>query len=207
MPPAGVGAILIFMMLAPEYPGIARSVAVALAIVMVLDFLVMFFNRKILKVPGLMLVLRVLGAVLIFMQAALAADTMLDALRHMGVFRAWSIPKVDFRMGHSAPSFQLSAQCRAKGSPARGGRGTGCGGFGRRQRGQKPDANCASSTSPSRAARSRASRAGARSAAASNSLSTAVLIGKSSAPSRVAFTLTGMSPLYPVPEGRGCCYG
>ncbi|MGE5319099.1 MAG: MarC family protein [Hyphomicrobiaceae bacterium] len=84
IPPAGVAAVLIFTMLAAEYPGMLQAVAIALAIIMVLNFIVMYFNRAIMKIPGLLMVLQVLGAVLIFMQVALSVETMLAALRHMG---------------------------------------------------------------------------------------------------------------------------
>jgi len=83
VPHAGVAAILIFMMLAPQYPGIKTAVAISLAIVMVLDFLVMFFNSAVIKLPGLLMVLQVLGAVLIFMQVGMAVETMLFAVRHL----------------------------------------------------------------------------------------------------------------------------
>ena len=43
VPPAGVAAILLFMMFAPVYPGMKQAVAICLAIIMVLDFLVMYF--------------------------------------------------------------------------------------------------------------------------------------------------------------------
>lgn len=82
VPPAGVAAILIFMMLAPQNPGTPQAVAIALAIVMGLDFLVMYFNRAIVK-PPVMLVLQLLGAVLIFMQVAIAIETILIALRSL----------------------------------------------------------------------------------------------------------------------------
>lgn len=85
VPPAGVAAILTFMMLAPEYPGMLHAVGLALAIIMLLDFLVMYFIRGIMKLPGLMLILHLAGAVLVFMQAALAVQVMLTALRHLGV--------------------------------------------------------------------------------------------------------------------------
>lgn len=88
IPPAGVAAILIFMMMASRYPWLPGSVAISLAIIMVLDLLVMYFNRQILRVAGVTLVLQVLGAVLVFMQAALAIDTMLSALVTLGVLPA-----------------------------------------------------------------------------------------------------------------------
>jgi multiple antibiotic resistance protein len=85
VPPAGVAAILIFMMIAPQYPGMTQAVAICLAIIMMLDFLVMYFIDLVMKTPGLMLILVVLGAVLVFMQAALAIEIILNALRSLGV--------------------------------------------------------------------------------------------------------------------------
>jgi multiple antibiotic resistance protein len=85
VPPAGVAAILTFMMLAPEYPGMLHAVAIALTIIMLLDFLVMYFHKTIMKLPGLILVLQLAGAVLVFMQAALAVQVMLTALLHLGI--------------------------------------------------------------------------------------------------------------------------
>jgi len=85
VPPAGVAAILIFMMFEPQYPGIPTTIAVCLSIIMVLDFLVMYFIDQVLKTPGLMIVLTVLGAVLIFVQVALAMQIFLVALRSLGV--------------------------------------------------------------------------------------------------------------------------
>ena len=87
VPPAGVAAILIFMMLAPQYPGMTQAVAICLATMMVLDFLVMYFIDQVMKTPGLMIVLTVLGSVLVFVQACLAMQMFLAALKDLGVFR------------------------------------------------------------------------------------------------------------------------
>jgi multiple antibiotic resistance protein len=87
VPPAGVAAILIFMMVAPQYPGMTQAVAICLATIMVLDFLVMFFIDRVMKTPGLMIVLTVLGSVLVFVQASLAAEMFLNALKSLGVFK------------------------------------------------------------------------------------------------------------------------
>jgi multiple antibiotic resistance protein len=87
VPPAGVAAILIFMMLAPQYPGMAQAVAICLATMMVLDFLVMYFIDQVMKTPGLMVVLTVLGAVLTFAQVGLAIQMILNALKSLGVFK------------------------------------------------------------------------------------------------------------------------
>jgi multiple antibiotic resistance protein len=87
VPPAGVAAILIFTMLAPRYPGLMLAVAISLAVLMALDFLAMYFIDDVMKVPGLMLVLTVLGSVLIFVQACLAFEVFLRALRDLGAIR------------------------------------------------------------------------------------------------------------------------
>jgi multiple antibiotic resistance protein len=87
VPPAGVAAILIFMMLAPQYPGMMQAVAICLATIMVLDYLVMAFIDQILKTPGLALVLTVLGSVLVFVQVCLGLQMILVALTSLGVFK------------------------------------------------------------------------------------------------------------------------
>jgi len=87
VPHAGVAAILICMILAPEYPGMTQAIAICLATMMVLDFLVMYFIDWVMKTPGLMLVLTMLGSVLVFVQAALAINMMLVALKSLGVIK------------------------------------------------------------------------------------------------------------------------
>lgn len=78
VPPAGVAVILICMMLAPVYPGTEQAVVICLAIVMGLNFLVMFFIDQVLKTPGLKIILTVFGSILIFVQASFGIDTMLN---------------------------------------------------------------------------------------------------------------------------------
>ena len=85
VPPAGVAAILIFMMLAPEYPGMTQAVAIGLTIIMALDFLVMYFIDRVMKTPGLGIVVTVLGSVLVFVQVGLAIQMILNALKSLGV--------------------------------------------------------------------------------------------------------------------------
>ena len=85
VPPAGVAAILIFMMLAPQYAGMAQAVAICLAIVMALDFLVMYFIDRVMKTPGLAIVLPVLGSVLAFVQLCLAMQVVVGALKGLGI--------------------------------------------------------------------------------------------------------------------------
>ena len=88
VPQAGVAAILICMAHAPQSQGIAQSVAIGLATMMVLDFLVMYFIDQVMKTPGLTIILMVLGSVLVFVQAALAINMMLVALKSMGVIQS-----------------------------------------------------------------------------------------------------------------------
>jgi multiple antibiotic resistance protein len=85
VPPVGIAAILIFVMLIPEYPGMEFAIAKGLLTMLALDFLVMFFIDKILKLPGLMMVLQVFGSVLVFFQVALAIQTILGTLKSLGV--------------------------------------------------------------------------------------------------------------------------
>jgi len=81
VPPAGIAAIMIFAMQAPKFQGAALVIAVALATMMALDFLVMFFIDQIVKLPGLLLLLQVFGAALIFIQLALAIEVLVSAFR------------------------------------------------------------------------------------------------------------------------------
>jgi len=87
VPHAGVAAILIFMTLAPQNPGMTQAIAICLATMMVLDFLVMYFIDWVMKTPGLMIVLAVLGSVFVFVQAALAINMMLVAFKGLGVIK------------------------------------------------------------------------------------------------------------------------
>lgn len=85
VPPAGVAAILIAMMMAPQYPGIIQAVVICLVIVMVMNFLVLYFIDQVLKTPGLAIVLTILGSVLVFVQASLAIDTIINGLQDLGL--------------------------------------------------------------------------------------------------------------------------
>jgi multiple antibiotic resistance protein len=83
--PAGIAAILIFMMMTPQYPGIDQAVAICLVIVMLLDLIVMYFIDQIMKMPGLMIILTSLGSVLVFMQVGLAVQMILGAMKSLGM--------------------------------------------------------------------------------------------------------------------------
>lgn len=85
VPPAGIALLLIIVMVAPKYPGMLQALATSLGVIMALNFLVMFFNAPILRVPGLLPVLQLLGGVLIVIQVALGVDSMLSAFRGLGL--------------------------------------------------------------------------------------------------------------------------
>lgn len=87
VPPAGIAFILVCMVLAPQHPGMMQAVAICLTIIMTLNFLVMFFIDRIIKTPGLGLVLTVLGSVLVFVQICLAVQTIVNGLQGLGVFK------------------------------------------------------------------------------------------------------------------------
>jgi multiple antibiotic resistance protein len=84
VPHAGVAALLLFLMGGAQYPGMTSTLAVCLAIILALDFLVMYFIDHVLKIPGLMLVLFGAGAVLVFVQACLATQMILTGLKMLG---------------------------------------------------------------------------------------------------------------------------
>jgi multiple antibiotic resistance protein len=88
VPPTGIVAILIFAMWERQFPGVRLAVAIGLVSMMVLDFLVMFFIDRVVRIPGLAIVLTVLGSVLIFMQLGLSVEMILNVLRNLGVVRA-----------------------------------------------------------------------------------------------------------------------
>ena len=47
----------------------------------------MCFIDRVIKMPGLMIVLTVLGSVLVFVQVGLAIEMILNALKNLGVFK------------------------------------------------------------------------------------------------------------------------
>ena len=87
VPPAGIAAVLIFTTLASTTPGMNAVVAQVLVALMALDFLVMFFIDPIVRLPGVLLVLNVFGAILVFIQIALALELLVIAFRGLGVVR------------------------------------------------------------------------------------------------------------------------
>ncbi len=85
VPPAGVAVVLIASMHATQTPGLGAVVIAAVATMMVLDLLAMLFNDTLVKLPGLMLVLQLLGSALIFVQVALGIDSILTGLSRAGI--------------------------------------------------------------------------------------------------------------------------
>ena len=83
--PAGIAAIMVFVLLSTQISGGFQTIVTALAVVMVLNLLVMLFNSAILKIPGLMLVLQLMGTVLIVVQVALAVQVLIYGLRGVGL--------------------------------------------------------------------------------------------------------------------------
>jgi len=84
VPPIGVAAILISVVVFPDAAAAKVTVVKTLLIILVLDFLVMYFIDKITKISLLMLVLRVLGSVLVFLQVALGIQAFLVAFKLLG---------------------------------------------------------------------------------------------------------------------------
>ncbi|MBW4618178.1 MAG: hypothetical protein KME17_02175 [Cyanosarcina radialis HA8281-LM2] len=80
VPPIGVAVILLVVMSASRYPGSEIALVKALVTILVLDFLVMFFADKILKIPGLVPLFQILASVLVFIQVALAVQAILNGI-------------------------------------------------------------------------------------------------------------------------------
>jgi multiple antibiotic resistance protein len=87
MTPAGVAAVMVFVLLAGGPDGY-QIVASALALVMAMNFLVMFYNDRIVNRRWLLVPLQLLGAVLAVAQLAFAVQVILNALHAIGVISA-----------------------------------------------------------------------------------------------------------------------
>lgn len=86
IPPFGTAIILLFTMVAPQVAGMNFIIIRSLMTIMVLDFLAMFFVDQIMKLPGFMQILQILGSVLTFIQVALGFELILDSLTRLGLF-------------------------------------------------------------------------------------------------------------------------
>jgi small neutral amino acid transporter SnatA (MarC family) len=84
VPPAGVAIIMLMVMFESQYPGIRQAVAICVAAILVLDFLMMFFVDRIMRTPGIAVVLPVIGSVLLFLQVAMAMQMALNAFTSLG---------------------------------------------------------------------------------------------------------------------------
>jgi multiple antibiotic resistance protein len=90
VPPVGIAAVLTaFVFVVSEQPSFHAAIFVALAVMMVLDFLAMLVAHTVLEVPLVGAVLLLLGAVLSFLQVALAIQIMLRALHGLGLLPAY----------------------------------------------------------------------------------------------------------------------
>jgi multiple antibiotic resistance protein len=87
IPPFGTAIILLFTMAASNIAGMDLAIANSLITIMTLNFLAMFFADKIMKIPGFMELLQILGAIFTFMQVALAFELILDSLNRLGLFQ------------------------------------------------------------------------------------------------------------------------
>jgi multiple antibiotic resistance protein len=83
--PAGVAALMVFVLLAPGTPEGYRIVSSALVLVMALNLLVMYFNTQIVHLRWLLVPLQLLSAVLAVVQVAFALQVILNALQAMGL--------------------------------------------------------------------------------------------------------------------------
>jgi multiple antibiotic resistance protein len=83
--PSGIAAVIIYMTLAPGWPGKGAIVGLLLAL-MLLNLLAMLFASAVLRWLGMPLL--VLGTVLGVVQVALGLNIMLNALRTLGVIAA-----------------------------------------------------------------------------------------------------------------------
>jgi len=83
--PAGIAALMIFGMVATSHPGMETTLTWMLAVILALDLVVMLTVDWIVRIPGVLLVLVVLGFVIVFIQVALAIETLVNGLRGLGV--------------------------------------------------------------------------------------------------------------------------
>ncbi len=64
------------------------AIGVSLAAIFALDYLVMFFNDAIVAIPGIFLISRIVGDVLLFLQVAMAIQIMLIGFKGAGAIEA-----------------------------------------------------------------------------------------------------------------------
>jgi len=86
IPPFGTAIILLFTIVAPQVEGLNLIIIRSLIMIMILNFFAMFFADKIIKLPGFVQILQILGSVLTFLQVALAFEFILDSLDRLGLF-------------------------------------------------------------------------------------------------------------------------
>jgi len=84
--PYGVVAILFYMVIVEQSVGLQSQIIGLVFLIMLLNYLGMFFANKIMKVIG-MPILRLIGWIFAVMQSALAIDIMLEAFQSLGVIK------------------------------------------------------------------------------------------------------------------------
>jgi multiple antibiotic resistance protein len=88
VPPVAIAAILFFVMLSDTRPDLIPAIFKAMLTMLGLDFLVMFFIDRIIKIRLVMMLLQVFGSVLVFFQVALAIQAILSGLARAGLLKS-----------------------------------------------------------------------------------------------------------------------
>lgn len=83
--PAGIAAIMVFVLLAGNDPAPFQQVLWALGIVMLMNLVVMLLIDPILKIPGIMVALQLAGVFLLVVQVALAFQVMIYSFARLGL--------------------------------------------------------------------------------------------------------------------------
>ncbi len=86
--PAGIAAIMLFVSMEAREPGMFAAIRIALGLVLVLDFLIMYFAGAIARLPWIMPLIWLFGSVMLVVQVAGAMDLIVKALKSLGLFRA-----------------------------------------------------------------------------------------------------------------------
>lgn len=83
--PAAMAVLINYSIASRNVEGMYQALWLALGIVMLLNFLVMYLNDYIMKIPGFMPLLKMVGAGLIIVQVAAGVELILISLTHLGV--------------------------------------------------------------------------------------------------------------------------
>lgn len=83
--PAAMAVLINYSIASRNVEGMYQALWIALGIVMLLNFLVMYLNDYIMKIPGFIPLLKMVGAGLIIVQVAAGVELILISLTHLGV--------------------------------------------------------------------------------------------------------------------------